>query len=94
MITIYVTNVKLLDKKTRKREKKLKQILQSDYNLCDKTTSGQFTVVNSPNVKAREPDALIPAPAQQCNGPGSTKMVKQHVVVLFARGNFISFAQI
>ena len=38
-----------------------------------KTTSGQLTVVNSPNVKTREPDAPIPAPAQQCNGPCSTK---------------------
>ena len=38
-----------------------------------KTTSGQFTVVNSPNVKTREPDAPIPAPVQQCNGPCSTK---------------------
>ena len=38
-----------------------------------KTISGQFTVVNCPNVKTREPDAPIPAPVQQCNSPCSTK---------------------
>ena len=63
-----------------------------------KTTSGQFTVVNSPNVKAKDADAPITSPAQKCNGPCSTKDGEVtcccFISLLFARGNFILFAQI
>ena len=68
-VTIRQSDYNLCDKCEAVRQEDAQKRKESQA----KTTSGQFTVVNSPNVKAREPDAPIPAPVQQCNGPCSTK---------------------